>query len=226
MSATRAITELRIRRLLDDLDPDAYAISSVRMHDLLDIEMQLLASRAVLSMEATVTITLVAGTYDYTISGILSNLRQAVLNSNGFPLTPLPLEELNATYFQGTAQAVGRSTPRYYALFETSAQASKMRVAPTPVAADTINLFYSVVPTALSDTTNIPFSAPLVRVLELSCATSALSMMSPEDRQQRMLGPEAAGRWAQMAEQGLRDENWRQRVASGALQHSIVEMED
>lgn len=227
MSATRSATELEVRRLIDDLDPDDFAISSIRMHSMVQGQMHLLAPRTVLPMEAVTDVALLASIYDYTLTGIVGDIRQAILNSTGLALDPMNLEDLNAQYRQDTAQAAGTGTPRAYALFETSAQASKMRVAPTPSASGTIKLYYGIIPAALSaDSSAIPFSAPLLRILERMVASECVAAMSEQDRAKRMIGVEVVPMWRAMADQGLRDENFRLRVLGGGTQQYVVEVED
>lgn len=226
MSATRSVTEANIRLLIDDSNPDDYAISSVRLHQVVQGEMQLIGSRMALPMEAVTSVSLVAGTYDYTLTGIVADVRQVMLDSNGRALDPLTLEEMNRNYYQDTTPGTGRGTPRYYALYETSAQLSRMRVAPTPNASDTLKLYHGLIPAALSaDSSTIPFSAPLLRVLERSAAAECVAMMSPEDRAKRMIGIESLTLWREMAEQGFRDENWRLRILGSGTQDRVIEVE-
>lgn len=116
--------------------------------------------------------------------------------------------------------------PLYYALYETSAQATVMRVAPTPVVAGTLKVYHSLLPTALvSDTSTIPFSDGLLRALERLVAAECAIAMGPEQRKKRMIGPETIARWRMLAERGLRDENFRLRVMGSGTQERIVEVD-
>jgi hypothetical protein len=225
MSQTRAITEMNVRYLIDDLDPEDYAISSVRMHQYLQGQMHLLASRMVLPMEAVTSVAVVAGTYDYTLTGTVGDIRQIQWNATGGELEPMLFEELNAEFKQDTAVVYSSGTPRAYAPFETSAQASKIRVAPTPAATGTLKVYYGIIPAALTaDSSVIPFSAPMLRILERLVASECVSVMSPEDRKRRMLGTEVVAFWARMVEHGISDENFRMRT-QGSTQRRIQEVE-
>lgn len=225
MSQTRAVTEMNIRYLLDDLDPDDYAISSVRMHQYLQGQMHMLAARMVLPMEAVTSVSVTAGTYDYTLSGTVGDVRKVLWDATGQELVRLSFDDICSGYLQDSTASVTRGIPIAYALYETSAQASKMRVAPTPVSSGTLKLYYGIVPAALTaDSSTIPFSAPMLRVLERLTAAECASVMSPADRQRRMLGDGAAALWRQQAEQALANENFRMRTM-GALQEKIAEVD-
>lgn len=121
MSATRAATERNIRLLMDDLNPDDYAVSSARLHHAVESQMNLLATRTVLPMEAVTDVALVAGIYDYTLNAIsgwgydwgsdwggsprpiIGDVRQVLLNADGRTLKQLSLDEINRAYYQDTS---------------------------------------------------------------------------------------------------------------------------
>ena len=225
MSQTRLVTEQNVRYLIDDLDPDDYAISSVRMHQYLQGQMQLLGGRMILPMEAVTSVAVVAGTYDYTLTGTVGDVRQVLWNANGLVLEPLSFDELNETFRQDTALNYTATVPMCWALYETSAQASKLRIAPTPAASGTLKVYYGVIPASLTaDSSTIPFSAPMLRILERMVASECVTVMSPEDRKRRMIGTGVVAMWQRATEMGIANENFRMRT-QGALQSRIAEVE-
>lgn len=225
MSATRSATEDIIRLLIDDHDRDDYAISSIRMAEIIQGQMQLLGAQTHLPMEAVTSVALLAGTYDYTLTGVVGDVRQVIDNATGMELTPVTLDELVSTYRQDTAVPQGSSNPPlYYAVLETSAQLSRIRVAPTPGASGTLKVYYGIVPASLSaDASTIPFSAPLLRVLERSCAMECVASMSREDRAQRMISADVLSIWQNSVSEGLRAENLRLRVVGSGTQANVIE---
>ena len=224
MSATRTATEMNIRLLIDDLDPDSYAISSVRMHQYLQGQMHVMGTRLILPMEAVTSVSVVAGTYDYTITGTVGDVRKVLDNATGRELVPMTFDDICSAYLQDTDESVS-GDPAAYALYETSAQASKMRVGPTPSASGTLKVYYGIIPAALTtDASTIPFSAPLLRALERLTAAECVAVMGAQDRQKRMVSPDVVRLWREMAEQAITNENYRMRTM-GALQRRIAEVE-
>jgi len=224
MSATRTATEMNVRYLIDDLDPDDYAISSVRMHQYLQGQMQVMSTRLILPMEAVTSVAVTGGTYDYTLTGIVGDVRKVLWSETGRELARMTFDDICSAYLQDTDEAVS-GEPCAYALYETSAQASKLRLGPTPDASGTLKLYYGIIPAALTtDASVIPFSAPLLRALERLTAAECVAVMSGQDKQRRMVGPESVRLWREMAEQAIVNENYRMR-SMGALQSRIVEVE-
>jgi hypothetical protein len=227
-SNSRAGLEQNIRYLIDDLNPDQYAISSVRLHAFINAAMHLIANRTVLEKEAVTIVATVAGTYDYTLTGIIADVRQVFLDTYGLELERMELEQLNSVYRQDSATPLLRGLPRFYALYETSAQANRIRLAPTPnLTAGSLKVHYSILPSSLTaDTSTVPFPLGLLRVLERMVAAEAVLVMSAEDRKARMLGLEQVREWQAMAERGIRDENFRLRVTNSGTQDRILETAD
>jgi hypothetical protein len=224
MSQTRAVTAYNVRVMIDDSDMDDFAINSLRMNQFIQGQMHLLAGRMVLPMEAVTSVAVTAGTYDYTLSGTVADVRKVLWNATGAELEPMTFDDIASVYLQDTAITTS-GTPEAYALYETSAQASKLRLAPTPSADGTLKLHYGIIPTALTtDISTIPFSAPMLRILEMMVASECISIMSPDDRKRRMVSTDIVKMWGQMIQQGLQDENMRMR-GMGSLQRRIHEVE-
>lgn len=223
MSQTTAVTHQNIRRLIDDLNPEQYAISSYRMGTIVSSQVQNLASRTFQPRVAPPeTVALVAGTFDYTLTLANNFVHQLMLDSNGWELEKLSFEELNAYYRQDTNSPVGRSTPCHYAPFETNAQVHRIRVAPTPASSDTLNVYRNVLPAATAgESTDVPFSNVMLRTLEKACAIQCIGVMNPDDRERRKISPEVMNLWREDVENGVRSENWRQRTLGHTQTHII-----
>lgn len=223
MSQTRSVTSYNIRLLIDDLDPDDYAISSVRMNQYIQGQMHLLGNRMVLPMEAVTSVAVTGGTYDYTLTGTAGDVRQVFWNSTGQELDRLSFEDIVSQFLQDTSVS-STGTPAYYSLYETSAQASKLRLAPTPAASGTLKIYYGIIPAALTtDASTIPFSAPMLRVLEKMVARECLGIMGPDDLKRRMISKDVIPLWTQQIEQGISYENFRM-AAMGSLKGYIQEV--
>lgn len=226
MSATRSATEANIRLLIDDNNPDQYAISSVRMHQFVQGEMQLIAARTFLPMESVLSVPLVAGTFDYTLTGIVGDVRQVVRHTDGIPLQRQTLDYMVGMWRQDSAAQVGTSPqPLDYAILETSAQLVRIRLGPTPSSsAVSVDVYYGVMSASLTaDSSTIPFSAPLLRALERACASECVAVMSRADRDARMIDVASVGLWRELSEQGIREENLRLRVTGSGTQPNVIE---
>jgi hypothetical protein len=214
MSQTVSITHYNIRTMVDDLDPEARAISTPRLAQLVDRKVRSLVGRVLQPLNTPTTIALVAGTFDYNLSTIPSSVRQLILNSNGLPLDRLSLPELNTIYAQDTAVAVARGTPRHYALFEIEGNVVRVRIGPTPVATDTVDVYYDYFP-AFSPTdmsATIGLNEQMMNILEKSCAAECIVMMDDADLARRKLNRQMAALWSAEVERMIGDENWRHRM--------------
>ena len=227
---SRTALELNIRYLIDDLDKSNYAISSVRMVQMMNGAMQSIAGRTVIPFEDVYDIDLVAGTYDYSLSGIEGAIHNVWLAITGMDLERMTFDDMVAEFKQDTSNAYPQGRPRYYSLHETSGQLLKIRVAPTPntlASFDTLKVRHSLIPNALTvEASAVPFSDTLLRAFERQVAAECVLAMSPDDRKKRMIGMEQVRDWLEMVEMGIREENFRQRVASGATQDRIMEVTD
>jgi hypothetical protein len=224
---SRAGMESNIRLLIDDNDKDSYSISGPTMIQLMNTALHMLANRVMMEDEALLTVQLVAGTYDYTLTGIAGPVRNVFLSPYGLELERMEWDEITVLYRQDTAAPAGSGVPSEYALVETSAQASKIRVAPTPssLGAVAMKVRYSIIPAALTaETSTVPFSQSMLRAFERQVASMCVALMSPEDRKRRMLGVEQVKGWQEMVESTVREENWRMRL--GSTQDAIMEYTD
>lgn len=232
MSQTGIVTHYNIRTMIDDLSRESYAISTPRMNLIVKREVQLLAARSILPIVSPTSIALTAGTYDYTITGTPQTIRQLILNSDGTELDRISLEEMNNLYKQDTNVAAGRATPRVYALYEINTQVCKVRLGPTPVANDSLDIYYEIAPaaaeTALIDGTSagvygsandVPFPPLLLGALERMCAAHCVSVMDEADRARRKINPQAIGLWRDEADDMVRQSNWRARFNGRSQSH-------
>jgi hypothetical protein len=226
VSATRIVTERNIRLLIDDNNPQQFSISSVRMAQLIQGQMQLIGQRVFLPMESVFSVTLVASTYDYTLTGVVGDIRQIIDNATGLELDQQTLDYMVQIYRQDSATSTSTGTPRDYALLETSAQLSRIRVGPTPSASGTLKVYYGIIPTSLTaDSSTIPFSAPLLRGLERAVAAECVAIMSDVDRQTRMISKDSVALWQQMSEEAIRQENGRMRLMGSGTQADVMELD-
>jgi hypothetical protein len=223
-SRGRIVIENNIRLLTNDVDPSAYAISDSNLHGMVSAGMQHMAARTFLPQEEVLTLTMVPGTYDYTLTGISGDIRRIIRNSDGVELGQMTMEQLNARYRQGSSNPAEADAPTDFAPFETSAQVSRIRVGPTPVVSDSLDVYYGVIPSALTDDASlIPFSEPLLRALERAVAARCVSAMSETDRKRRMISDAAIAQWLTMSDQAVREENLRMRIMGSGTQTSVME---
>jgi len=226
MSQTAAETALNVRRMIDDLDKDDYAISSLRMANIISGAVQALAARTHQPINASppTTIVLSNGVFDYTISLANIAIRQILLASNGRDLVRIPLEELNARYRQDTSvPAASTSFPTHYALYETNTQLTRIRVGPTPDAsAGTLLVYRDVLPASTSgDTSSIPFGNLMCQAVEASAAAECVLSMVPEERAKRMISQDVVQLWLKGVDDAVKAENVRQRMMGRSQTHVV-----
>jgi hypothetical protein len=225
MSQSVTQTHYNVRLLIDDVDADQYAISIPKMSVIIAKAVQLIAVRSYQSLSAAPTsLALVAGTTDYSLAASPTAIRQVILNSDGVPLDRIPLEQLNEMFRQDTAVSAGRGIPRYYAVYDVNNPASgadttcKIRVGPTPSAADSLKIYYDLIPTR--NTGNyienaaavIPFSPPLVSAVESTAAAECVASMDDDDIKRRKISRGYAQVLLQNAERMILESNFRQRM--------------
>mgnify|MGYP001595497823 CR=1 FL=1 len=186
----------RVRLLTDDLDPNAPAIDSERLNTLIENRMHLTAAEVGLGPSwITAAVTVAADDYDYTLPTSIQYQRVIALQLNSLEWL---MERVTHLELQAMRDGPGPVTgaPPHNALFEDTSQQVNLWLYPTPRVADTINVLRAQVPAALStDATNIPFSDPLLRAMEKSCALEAILLMDPEERSKRKATLDTAGRW-------------------------------
>lgn len=236
MSQTALVTAMNIRILIDDVGADQRAINTLRLYALIQSRAQSLSARAFQHTVTTpTTINLVAGTYDYTVTGTPKSIRQVILNSTGGELLRLPFEEMVRRFKQDSAVAAGRGTPVYFSEYENTQTASgaygtaptrKIRFGPTPIATDAADVYYTIMPApsvgnTLAGSSEIPFSPLLLKALEKAVAAECVAMMDDADLARRKLHRGMAQAWRAESDQIVREENWRQRLVNGTQSHVI-----
>ena len=224
MSITAAVLSGRILDRLNDVNPQEQAVGPFRLRAIINAQTNLLASRTIRPRETVQSIALVANTYDYTLasSGLVANVAQVFLNTDGIELSYRPFEEFNSIYRQATANPASSGEPREYTVWETAGQVATLRVGPTPdSAADgPLKVYHSIMPVMLSnasysnltwDATVIPFGNELIAGLEAACCAEAASIM-PEAAAARLGIDKAVAipAWRAMTEQAIREHNNRQ----------------
>lgn len=224
---SRSAIERNIRSLIDDLDPERYAIKTTRMRQMIEAQMELIASRTFLPQESVTSVALLAGTYDYTLTGVVGDIRQLVDDATGVPLIEVPMEEMVVTYRQDSSQPAPRGKPLAFAVAERSDQAVRIRVGPTPISTGTLDLYYGVIPSGLtSDISLIPFSEPLLRALERAVASQCVVAMSESDASRNMISADIVPVWRQMVDDAIREENMRLRITGSGTQANVIETEE
>jgi hypothetical protein len=170
-----------------------------------------------LPSEAITSVSLVSGTYQYTLSSeSAKSVSLVLLNSTGGELAPVPWEEFNAYYKQDTASPRANGTPREYTTRESSANTTLIRFGPTPNATDSAKVHVSLlaatasgVPTA-GDVEDIFLPNDLIRGLEARCCAEVALMLAPENRAALGISADVATKWLDEAKQVIHDYNVRQ----------------
>lgn len=237
MSKHAAAIHHSIRAWIDDLDRDAFAISTDRMDEVVKAGIQQIAARAFLQLETVpTTVTLSPGVYDYTMTRRSKSIHLILVESTGATLSPTSFDDLNQRYKQDTDMANESGTPCCFALFETASTSAppvhglapvvKIRVAPTPTEADELNVYWTAHPDpdtgTYSSSTIVPLSPTLTAALEMACAAQCALLMDPADRARRKISPEVSAMWMSQANSMLREENMRYRFQSGRTQGTVM----
>lgn len=225
MSATLAATRRRVQNLIGDRNPDRRSVNSIRLDEIIEKNVHLIAGRIILPREPVTTgVTLVAGTYDYSLTGEIALVSRVVDNTRGDELIFLDFDELNRRFEQDTSDPVESGTTGFWTTWEDSSQVTRLRIAPTPSAAGTLRVYHAVEPAALNvntETTAIPFPRMLLRGLEAMCAAEAASLLSEDELAILKLSPGVVGIWNSQANQAIRDHNQRQ-LGKGRRQEGIL----
>jgi hypothetical protein len=225
MSQGARKTHFNVRLLIDDTDREQYAISVFKLSAILNRTIQLVATRTYQSLSAAPTsLSLVAGTVDYSLVGAPTSIRQIVLNSDGIELEKIDLATLNDMFRQDASGAsASRGIPRFFALYETNSAVAgtettcKIRVGPTPSAADTLRIYYDLLPNRdsgdwLTGPGAIPLSPPLISAVENLTASSCLMSMDDDDLKRRKISRGYAQILERDAEKMIAEHNFRQRM--------------
>ena len=206
MSATLAQTRANVYEMLGDLNSDLRSIGVFRLNQAIEKHSQLVAGRTIRPRETISSVALVANTYDYSLSAEIMGVHQVFLNSNGFELGYLPFTDFNAFYRQETASPVG-GTPMQYTVWEGTNGALRIRVGPTPAAADTLKVHNGIVPVALSaDSTSIFCTRELLRAIECFAAAECVMLLSEDELAKLKTTRGYAAVLMDQAEQGIKSD--------------------
>ena len=223
MATDRATVRAAVQELLGDTNPDQRQVTTFRYNQSIHRHAQAIAARVYMPRIAVQSISLVAGTFEYTsLTATPNTVDQVILNSTGAELAPVPWEQFNAYYRQDSAEPRDSGEPREYTIRESVTNGLVIRVGPTPSEADTLKIFETTIPAALaSDATSIPFSDELVRGLESAVAAEIISTASDDRLKALGVARSAAATFAAQSEAMVRAYNLRQ-GRLGARQDRIL----
>jgi hypothetical protein len=219
MGDTRATVRTRIRESVGDMDPMNPVVSMFRYNAVIERNKQLISAQCQLPSEAISTVSLVSGTYQYTLSSeSAKGVTLVLLNSTGDELFLVPWEQFNAYYRQDTADPRANGTPREYTIRESSTNTTLMRFGPTPNATDSAKVHVSLLaatesvslPSTTADTATIYLPNDLIHGLVSRCCAEVALMLSPEKRAALGLSADVAAKWLDEAKQVIHDYNVRQ----------------
>ena len=221
MALTVGEVRNRVKEVLGDMNPSDQVVGEYRYDEIVRGNVQVVASRANMPRNSPVSISLLAGTYDYAVSATLTyqSIAQVLLNSNGRELVFVPFEQFNAYYKQETAEPHGSGTPVEWTAYENTSGLTRMRFGPTPDESDTAKVHANSIP--LLDPASISFSDDLVRALIYSCASEVLLMLNDEQRAKLGLDTKVAAKWAADVERAIHGYNVRQQNLGAVANHVL-----
>ena len=213
----RTVAEVRsgVRTYTRDRNAADSLLSPFEINHLIHGEAQrLFAEIGINPTWETGIVSVVSGTYEYTISVASgkANLSQVValrLASRNWPIQRITDEQLESMR-RGPSQASG--FPLYAAIRESDSQTLKLRLWPTPNENDSIDWLRSWVPvwsTTTPDTDSIPLSDDAIRILEKRVAKAILSLLPDEQIAKRGISKEVVGLWDRDVAEGVRLERIR-----------------
>lgn len=212
MSATLAATRSNVKRIIGDVTPSNPAAGDDQYDRAIEGNMHFIGNQVGMGQAwVTSAITLVSGTYDYTLPGSVeyAQILDLRLVSQGWMLTRVTLEQMELLR-RGPAANQSQGDPTRYALWEDASQGVNVRLWQQPNKIDTIDLLRSVIPAVLStETSSIPFSMSLLRVLERFAAVEIVSGMTDESLAIAKKTRGVISVWEKMAERMLVKEQER-----------------
>lgn len=224
MSETRATVRGRVRELLGDVNPAERVVGQFRYDAVMDRQYQIIASRTLRAKEHDIAVTLIAGTYDYTVGtvGETQSVEQVFLDADGVELQYLPLSVLNSRFRQDTTEPADRGTPRHYSTYDNTSQVVKIRVAPTPIDSGALSVVGSSNPVlGTSEGSAILFTEGLIRGLESACAAEIILMLDDAMLARLGLSRGAGVLFREQAEAAIREHNLRQRRLGRGQNHVV-----
>lgn len=208
MSQTFDVTVANIRQWLRDTNPADYVFSTELLRRAINNSYQRVG-REIGIGKATQTLTLIAGTKDYTVTGTTDVLSQLIRTSDNLPMEKLSLTLLNE-YLAGATQPTGE--PEVWSAWETSAQVATIRVAPIPTASQaghTLILWRSPLATSLALSGSITLEEGACRAVELDVAIKLLLSATAEDVVKLRLDKLVVGEWREDVRRMIKAERVR-----------------
>lgn len=198
MSSTASAALANVRALLNEQVGSRFTRNNEQVRKIMSNMMQLVAAESYGGLtKQTTACTLVAGTDTYTVAPSASSVMDSVVAlvrvSDKMPLRKVAFDDM-LELKRGNSAAQGK--PDRYALYEDDSQVVKVVVHPTPGEADTLDAWYTDLPTELTDdSSTIPLGPYGVKALELLTAAELVTMMTDEELAANRLRPEIAGKW-------------------------------
>jgi hypothetical protein len=192
MSDTLGNVERRIRDLIDDGAPSAYAVSQMRMWRVINAQIHQIGVLADMGQAwSTSVFTTVDGTSDYTLPTTTTAEYAAIVMlkdaTHGTLIEKADTETIEALRQTGST-AVVKGFPVRFSLLEGATQVVTVRLYPVPNGAYAIDLLRSLLPVRLTSLSAVvPLARDLMMALELRCAARCARMMPEDERQKRML---------------------------------------
>lgn len=230
----------RVRLLTGDVDPGRPAVGTLRMNAMIEGRLIEFSGRTFRHDEAVQTVTLVASTYDYTLTGETFGVQEVLRNSDGYALRRQTMEYMNEHYRQDTSSPVASANlPVDYAIFElagttaSAVQRTRIRVGPTPNASGSLKVWSNVIPALLTmynyygddNVTEVGlgdnlspgaangdglFIVALVHAVAGDCVLS----MPEEERKRLAISTQIVPVWQRISDNALKGHNWRMRLNS------------
>lgn len=217
---TLANARNRVEYHLRDRDGSSESFSLFEKNAAIESHMRLMAPRLLLGDQWTVgLVSLVAGTDTYTLPTATSQqydrLKKLRLGSSGAEIPVVSLESFEASREYDTTPS--RGTPLVAMVIEGANHTPTLRVWPAPIATDTLDGFFSLLPAALGhdDASAIPFDDEAFEALCYEVALELYGKMTEDERIKRKLGPDTPQTWPALVQAGIRASRHRRRRQQG-----------
>jgi hypothetical protein len=198
--------------LIGDLSVDNKAYQDERISRSIEAYVQMLSNDVYQGLAwVDPFVTLIAGTSDYTAtSGEYGEIVELRLNSQGWLIERLTTAEMERMRV-GTSASRAPGDVTRYSIIENTTQGLLLRFWPWPNKSDTVAALLSVLVGSLStDSSAIPFNAPLCRAVEFFVASDLVTAATPEQLQAMIVSKDAVPVWRANAEKAVIKEKERQ----------------
>lgn len=214
MSATLSVVRDGIYELMRDTNPFDRAVDPLTAARVIVHKAQEIGGRVGYGPEWVASaFTLVSGSLDdYNLPSALqySQVQLMRIPATGLLIRRTSLEAVNRLR-NGIVTGTGPGgDPTWFAIWEDASQVLKIRINTVPDQARQIDVFRSaIMASTYTDGTVLPFSDPLLRVIEKAVALELLASLTQEERSRLRLNPEVAELWAADVQTGIRLEQER-----------------